>query len=71
MVRVRANLTKPGLWRWDEIKIDGDIAAKDCLVRYKLNGLALAVASIFRDVERAEAAMDGGVVVHLKSAVAV
>jgi NADPH-dependent 2,4-dienoyl-CoA reductase/sulfur reductase-like enzyme/nitrite reductase/ring-hydroxylating ferredoxin subunit len=37
--------------QWDEIAIDGDIKAKDCLLRYKRNGRVLAVASIFRDVE--------------------
>jgi NADPH-dependent 2,4-dienoyl-CoA reductase/sulfur reductase-like enzyme/nitrite reductase/ring-hydroxylating ferredoxin subunit len=37
--------------KWDEIKIDGDIAAKDCLLRYMRNGRVLAVASIYRDIE--------------------
>jgi NADPH-dependent 2,4-dienoyl-CoA reductase/sulfur reductase-like enzyme len=36
---------------WDELTIDGDIAARDCLLRYKCKGRVLAVASIFRDVE--------------------
>jgi NADPH-dependent 2,4-dienoyl-CoA reductase/sulfur reductase-like enzyme/nitrite reductase/ring-hydroxylating ferredoxin subunit len=36
---------------WDELAIDGDIAARDCVVRYKRNGRVLAVASINRDVE--------------------
>ena len=40
---------------WDELTIDGDVAAKDCLVRYKRRGRVLAVASIFRDVESLEA----------------
>jgi NADPH-dependent 2,4-dienoyl-CoA reductase/sulfur reductase-like enzyme/nitrite reductase/ring-hydroxylating ferredoxin subunit len=40
---------------WDEIAIEGDIAAKDCLVRYKRKGRVLAVASIFRDVASLEA----------------
>jgi NADPH-dependent 2,4-dienoyl-CoA reductase/sulfur reductase-like enzyme/nitrite reductase/ring-hydroxylating ferredoxin subunit len=46
--------------RWDEIAIEGDIKAKDCLLRYKHNGRVLAVASIFRDVEnlQAELAME-------------
>jgi NADPH-dependent 2,4-dienoyl-CoA reductase/sulfur reductase-like enzyme len=46
--------------RWDEITIDGDIAARDCLLKYKRNGRALAVASIFRDLAnlKAEAAME-------------
>ena len=48
--------------QWDEIAIDGDIAAKDCLLRYRRNGRVLAVASIFRDVEslKAELAMEQG-----------
>jgi apoptosis-inducing factor 3 len=41
--------------KWDEIAIDGDIAGKDCLLRFKLNGRVLAVASIFRDVESLQA----------------
>ena len=41
--------------RWDEIAIDGDIAAKDCLVRFNRGGRTLAVASIFRDIESLEA----------------
>ncbi len=46
--------------RWDEIAIDGDIAARDCLLKYKRNGRVLAVASIFRDLAnlQAEAAME-------------
>ena len=45
---------------WDDLSIDGDIAAKDCLVRYRRNGRVLAVASIFRDVEslKAELALE-------------
>jgi apoptosis-inducing factor 3 len=47
---------------WDELQIEGDIAAKDCLLRYKRKGKVLAVASIFRDLEslKAEAAMERG-----------
>ena len=41
--------------QWDEIVIDGDIAAKDCLLRFKRDGRVLAVASIFRDLESLEA----------------
>src|ERR1051326_7866639 len=37
--------------QWDKIEIDGDIAARDCLVRYRRNGKVLAVASIYRDVD--------------------
>ncbi len=40
---------------WDTIEVDGDIAARDCLVRYKLGGRTLAVASIYRDVASLEA----------------
>jgi apoptosis-inducing factor 3 len=48
--------------QWDEIATDGDIRAKDCLLRYKRNGRVLAVVSIFRDVEslKAELAMEQG-----------
>ncbi|MGH6779644.1 MAG: FAD-dependent oxidoreductase, partial [Bradyrhizobium sp.] len=31
---------------WDEVSIDGDIAKRDCVVRYRKNGRVLAVASI-------------------------
>jgi NADPH-dependent 2,4-dienoyl-CoA reductase/sulfur reductase-like enzyme len=46
--------------KWDELAIDGDIAGKDCLLRFRRKGRVLAVASIFRDVEslRAEVAME-------------
>jgi apoptosis-inducing factor 3 len=46
--------------KWDGLEIEGDIQARDCLVRYRRNGTVLAVASIFRDVEslREEAAME-------------
>jgi NADPH-dependent 2,4-dienoyl-CoA reductase/sulfur reductase-like enzyme/nitrite reductase/ring-hydroxylating ferredoxin subunit len=40
---------------WDEIAVDGNIAAKDCLVRYKYRGQTLAVASIARDLASLEA----------------
>jgi NADPH-dependent 2,4-dienoyl-CoA reductase/sulfur reductase-like enzyme/nitrite reductase/ring-hydroxylating ferredoxin subunit len=45
---------------WDEIAIDGDIAARDCVLRYRSNGRVLAVASIYRDADslKAEASMD-------------
>ncbi len=45
---------------WDAIEVEGDIAARDCLLRYMRDGRALAVASIFRDVDslRAEAEME-------------
>jgi NADPH-dependent 2,4-dienoyl-CoA reductase/sulfur reductase-like enzyme len=41
--------------KWDELAIEGDIAGKDCLLRFKLGGRTLAVASIFRDVASLEA----------------
>src|ERR1700730_3086749 len=37
--------------KWDDLKIEGDIKARDCLVRYRRNGKVLAVASIFRDID--------------------
>ena len=47
---------------WDEIDVDGDIMARDCLLRYKSKGRVLAVASIYRDVAslQAELAMEQG-----------
>jgi NADPH-dependent 2,4-dienoyl-CoA reductase/sulfur reductase-like enzyme/nitrite reductase/ring-hydroxylating ferredoxin subunit len=41
--------------RWDEIAIEGEIAARDCLLRFKREGRTLAVASIFRDTASLEA----------------
>jgi NADPH-dependent 2,4-dienoyl-CoA reductase/sulfur reductase-like enzyme len=45
---------------WDEIAIDGDVAGRDCTLRYKRDGRVLAVASIYRDAENllAESAME-------------
>jgi apoptosis-inducing factor 3 len=40
---------------WDELTVDGDIAGRDCLLRYRRKGRTLAVASIYRDVESLEA----------------
>jgi apoptosis-inducing factor 3 len=37
--------------KWDTLDIEGDIKARDCVVRYRRNGKVLAVASIHRDVE--------------------
>ncbi|MBB5576620.1 FAD-dependent oxidoreductase [Rhizobium paranaense] len=47
---------------WDTIEVEGDIAAKDCLLRFKRGGRVLAVATIFRDTEslQAELAMEQG-----------
>jgi NADPH-dependent 2,4-dienoyl-CoA reductase/sulfur reductase-like enzyme/nitrite reductase/ring-hydroxylating ferredoxin subunit len=49
--------------RWDDIAVNGDIRAKDCLLQYRRNGKVLAVASIFRDLESlgAELAMEQAV----------
>ncbi len=51
--------------QWDEIVTEGDINAKDCLLKYKHKGRVLAVASIYRDLEnlRAEARMEREVLV--------
>ena len=45
---------------WDELDIDGDIAAGDCSLCFKRGGRTLAVATIRRDIESlsAEAAME-------------
>ena len=40
--------------KWDTLDIEGDIAARDCLVRYRRRGKVLAVASIYRDVASLE-----------------
>jgi NADPH-dependent 2,4-dienoyl-CoA reductase/sulfur reductase-like enzyme/nitrite reductase/ring-hydroxylating ferredoxin subunit len=40
---------------WDELAIQGDIPAKECLLTFRRNGRVLAVASIYRDVESLEA----------------
>jgi apoptosis-inducing factor 3 len=49
--------------KWDELTIDGDIAGRDCMLRFKRNGRVLAAASIFRDLEslQAELAMERAV----------
>jgi NADPH-dependent 2,4-dienoyl-CoA reductase/sulfur reductase-like enzyme len=41
--------------KWDDIEIDGDIAGRDCLLRYKRGGRVLAIASIYRDFANLEA----------------
>jgi NADPH-dependent 2,4-dienoyl-CoA reductase/sulfur reductase-like enzyme/nitrite reductase/ring-hydroxylating ferredoxin subunit len=45
---------------WDALAVEGDLAAKDGLVRFKRGGRTLAVASLFRDMEslKAELAME-------------
>jgi NADPH-dependent 2,4-dienoyl-CoA reductase/sulfur reductase-like enzyme/nitrite reductase/ring-hydroxylating ferredoxin subunit len=46
--------------KWDAIEIDGDVAVRNCLLRFKRSGRTLAVATIRRDAESlaAEAAME-------------
>jgi hypothetical protein len=46
--------------KWDDITIEGDIASRDCLLKYRSNGHVLAVASIYRDLAslQAELAME-------------
>ena len=44
--------------QWDEITVDGDINAKDCLLKYKRKGRVLAVASIFRDLASLQAEVE-------------
>jgi apoptosis-inducing factor 3 len=46
--------------KWDDLAVEGDIKSRDCLVRYRLGGKLLAVASIYRDLDnlKAEAAME-------------
>jgi NADPH-dependent 2,4-dienoyl-CoA reductase/sulfur reductase-like enzyme/nitrite reductase/ring-hydroxylating ferredoxin subunit len=48
--------------KWDEIAIDGNIAGRDCLLKYRSGGRVLAVASIYRDLDslKAELAMEQG-----------
>jgi NADPH-dependent 2,4-dienoyl-CoA reductase/sulfur reductase-like enzyme/nitrite reductase/ring-hydroxylating ferredoxin subunit len=45
---------------WDQIDIEGEVAARDCLLRYKRQGRVRAVASIYRDLEslKAELALE-------------
>jgi NADPH-dependent 2,4-dienoyl-CoA reductase/sulfur reductase-like enzyme/nitrite reductase/ring-hydroxylating ferredoxin subunit len=47
---------------WDEIDVQGDIAARDCVVKYRLGHRTLAVASIGRDMASlcAELALERG-----------
>jgi NADPH-dependent 2,4-dienoyl-CoA reductase/sulfur reductase-like enzyme len=46
--------------KWDTVEIDGGLEANDCAVTYKLDGRALALATIGRDLQNleAEAAME-------------
>lgn len=43
---------------WDEISVDGDVAAGDCLVRYLQGGRVAAAASIYRDLDSLKAELD-------------
>jgi apoptosis-inducing factor 3 len=51
---------------WDELEIDGDVAARDCRVTFRRGDRTLAVVTINRDLQslqaeaRAEAAVRGG-----------
>ncbi|WP_431323227.1 FAD-dependent oxidoreductase [Rhizobium sp. YTU87027] len=40
---------------WEAIEVEGDVAAKDCLLRFKRGGRVLAVATIFRDTDSLQA----------------
>jgi NADPH-dependent 2,4-dienoyl-CoA reductase/sulfur reductase-like enzyme/nitrite reductase/ring-hydroxylating ferredoxin subunit len=44
--------------QWDEIAIDGDIGARDCLLKYNSKGRVLAVASVYRDLASLQAEFD-------------
>jgi apoptosis-inducing factor 3 len=48
--------------RWDALEVVGDLAAHDGLVKYRHQGIVVAVASIFRDRENllAELALEEG-----------
>lgn len=39
---------------WDALEIEGDVAVRDCLVRFKRAGRTLAAASIYRDLQSLE-----------------
>jgi NADPH-dependent 2,4-dienoyl-CoA reductase/sulfur reductase-like enzyme/nitrite reductase/ring-hydroxylating ferredoxin subunit len=43
---------------WDQIAIEGDVPAGDCVLRFKRTGRVLAVASISRDLESLQAELD-------------
>jgi NADPH-dependent 2,4-dienoyl-CoA reductase/sulfur reductase-like enzyme/nitrite reductase/ring-hydroxylating ferredoxin subunit len=44
--------------KWDAIEIEGDVMKRDCVVRYKLGGRVMAVASIYRDKDSLEAGVE-------------
>lgn len=41
--------------RWDEIVVEGDIHARDCVLRFKRDGRTLAIVSIYRDQDSLQA----------------
>ncbi|HYS46893.1 MAG TPA: FAD-dependent oxidoreductase, partial [Rhizomicrobium sp.] len=45
---------------WDQLVVEGDLSARDGLVRFRRGGSTLALASLFRDLDslKAEAAME-------------
>jgi hypothetical protein len=43
---------------WDDIRIDGSISGKDCLLQYRKGGRVLAVASTSRDLDSLKAELD-------------
>jgi NADPH-dependent 2,4-dienoyl-CoA reductase/sulfur reductase-like enzyme/nitrite reductase/ring-hydroxylating ferredoxin subunit len=43
---------------WDDIRIDGSVTGKDCLLQYRKGGRVLAVASIYRDLDSLKAELD-------------
>jgi NADPH-dependent 2,4-dienoyl-CoA reductase/sulfur reductase-like enzyme len=46
--------------KWDSVRIDGSLDARDCAVSYQQGGRTLAVVTVFRDIKslQAEAAME-------------
>jgi len=44
--------------KWDAIDIEGDVMKRDCVVRYRLGGRLMAVASIYRDKDSLEAGLE-------------
>ena len=43
---------------WDQVAVEGDVAAGDCVLRLKRAGRVLAVVSISRDLESLQAELD-------------
>ncbi|MGN6517364.1 MAG: oxidoreductase C-terminal domain-containing protein, partial [Rhizomicrobium sp.] len=41
--------------KWDDIRVEGDIKARDCLLRFRRGGKTLAVVTIFRDLDSLKA----------------